>query len=47
MFLDFIAFAISERLSYFHISRIGKFLKDMLNRKNDVGLNFFKTQNFD
>jgi len=46
-YLEFIAFALSERLSFSQISRLGKFLKDMQLRSKGNGLNFFKTYNFD
>jgi len=46
-YLEFIAFALSQKLSFLQISRLGRFLKEMLNRKDGVGLNFFQWHNFD
>ena len=46
-YLEFVAFALSQRLSFLQIAKIGSFLREMLNRKDGIGLNFFKYQSFD
>ena len=46
-YLEFIAFALSQRLSFLQIAKLGSFLREMLTRKDGIGLNFFKYQSFD
>jgi len=46
-YLEFVAFALSQKFSFLQVSTLGRFLKDMLNRKDGIGLDFFRWHSFD
>ena len=46
-YLEFVAFALSQKFSFLQVSNLGYFLREMINRKDGIGLNFFKNHSFD
>lgn len=45
-FLEFVGYCLAERLSFLQISKLGNFLKSMMNRDEGSQLKFFLSQSF-